>query len=82
MSEASVDLHFDAFKDIDWDHPDYAVDPTDPRWILPEADVLGRHPWYRGLPEDEQIRVGLYLQANVTKVGQQFEQMLIGGVMN
>ncbi|MGA8255259.1 MAG: diiron oxygenase [Nocardioides sp.] len=82
LSEASVDLHFDAFKDIDWDHPDYAIDPTDERWILPEADVLGRHPWYRGLPKDEQIRIGLYRQANVTKVGLQFEQILIAGLMN
>jgi len=82
LSEASVDLHFDAFKDIDWDHPDFAIDPTDERWILPEADVLGRHPWYRGLPKDEQIRIGLYRQANVTKVGLQFEQILIAGLMN
>ncbi len=82
LSEASVHQHFDAFLDIDWDHPDFAVDPTDERWILPEADVLGRHPWYKSLPKDEQIRVGLYRQANVTKVGLQFEQILVAGLMN
>lgn len=82
LSEASVHQHFDAFLDIDWDHPDFAIDPTDARWILPEADVLGRHPWYRALPKEEQIRVGLYRQANVTKVGLQFEQILIAGLMN
>jgi hypothetical protein len=82
LSEASVTQHFDAFADIDWDHPDYAIDPTDPRWVLPEADVLGRHPWYQALPLEEQIRVGLYRQANVTKVGLQFEQILIAGLMN
>lgn len=82
LSEASVHQHFDAFADIDWDHPDYAVDPADERWILPEADVLGRHPWYRALPRPEQIRVGIYRQANVTKVGLQFEQILIAGLMN
>ena len=82
LSEASVHQHFDAFLDIDWDHPDFAVDPTDERWILPEADVLGRHPWYQALPREEQIRVGLYRQANVTKVGLQFEQILIAGLMN
>lgn len=82
LSEASVEQNFDAFKDIDWDHPDYAVDPVDPRWKLPREHVLGSHEWYLGLPEDEQIRVGLYLQANVTKVGLQFEQVLISGVMN
>ena len=82
LSEASVHQHFDAFLDIHWDHPDLAIDPTDERWILPEADVLGRHPWYRALPKEEQIRVGLYRQANVTKVGLQFEQILIAGLMN
>ncbi|HET9420898.1 MAG TPA: diiron oxygenase, partial [Nocardioides sp.] len=82
LSEASVHQHFDAFLDIDWEHPDLAVDPTDERWILPEADVLGRHPWYQALPKAEQIRVGLYRQANVTKVGLQFEQILIAGLMN
>ena len=82
LSEASVNQHFDAFLDIDWDNPDFAIDPHDERWILPEADVLGRHPWYQALPKEEQIRVGLYRQANVVKVGLQFEQILIAGLMN
>ena len=82
LSEASVHQHFDAFKDIAWDHPDYAIDPHDRRWILPEVDVLGRTQWYRSLPREEQIRIGLYRQANVTKVGLQFEQILIAGLMN
>jgi hypothetical protein len=81
LSEASTDQHFDAFLDIAWDDPAYAIDPHDERWILPTADVLGRHPWYRALPREEQIRVGLYRQANVTKVGLQFEQVLISGLM-
>lgn len=82
LSEASVDQHFDAFLDIDWDNPDYAIDPSDERWILPATDPLGRHAWYRGLAKDEQIRIGLYRQANITKVGLQFEQVLIAGLMN
>lgn len=82
LSEASVEQHFDAFLDIDWDHPDYAIDPTDDRWILPLTDNLGRHAWYRALPRHEQRRIGLYRQANITKVGLQFEQILIAGLMN
>ncbi len=81
LSEASVHQHFDAFLDIDWDHPDFAVDPGDGRWVLPMSDPLGRHPWYRGLPRSEQIRIGIYRQANVTKVGLQFEQVLVAGLM-
>jgi hypothetical protein len=82
LSEASVHQHFDAFLDIDWNHPDFAIDPTDERWILPEADALGRTEWYRSLPKTRQIEIGLYRQANVTKVGLQFEQILIAGLMN
>lgn len=82
LSEASVEKHFDAFEDIDWENPAYAIDPTDERWVLPEADVLGRHPWYLSLPLEERIRIGLYRQANVCKVGLQFEQILVAGIMN
>jgi hypothetical protein len=81
LSEASVHRHFDAFLDIPWDDPEYAVRADDERWILPEEDVLGRHPWYRSLPKEEQIRIGLYRQANINKVGLQFEQVLIAGLM-
>lgn len=82
LSEASVEQHFDAFVDIAWDDPAHAIDPADPRWRLPEFDPLGRHPWYRSLPQEEQVRIGLYRQANITKVGLQFEQILIAGIMN
>jgi hypothetical protein len=82
LSEASVEQHFDAFTDIAWDDPDHAIDPADPRWVLPDVDALGGHPWYRALPEEEQVRIGLYRQANITKVGLQFEQILIAGLMN
>ncbi|GAA4819024.1 diiron oxygenase [Nocardioides caeni] len=81
LSEASVEQHFDAFVDIDWDNPDYAIRLDDPRWVLPSVDVLGRTEWYRSLPLEEQIRIGIYRQANICKVGLQFEQILIGGLM-
>ncbi|QWC85292.1 diiron oxygenase [Nocardioidaceae bacterium] len=82
LSQGSVDMHFDAFKDIAWDDPSYAVDPTDPRWILPAADPLGGSDWYRSLSRERQIEIGLYRQANIVKVGLQFEQILISGLMN
>jgi hypothetical protein len=81
LSEASVHQHFDPWTDIDWDAPDHAVRRDDPRWVLPEADALGRHPWYRALPLERQIEIGLWRQANVAKVGLQFENLLIRGLM-
>ncbi|MBA4085954.1 MAG: hypothetical protein C0493_13695 [Kytococcus sp.] len=80
LSRASVDTHFDAFVDIDWDAHD--IDPDDPRLILPSSDVIGGHPWYLSLDPQMQARVGLYRQANIMKVGLQFEQILISGLMN
>ncbi|WP_018157024.1 AurF N-oxygenase family protein [Demetria terragena] len=82
LSEASVEQHFDAFKDIDWDHPDYAIVPDDDRWILSAVDALGGTQWYQSLPRERQIEVGMYRMANLAKVGLQFEQLLIGGIMN
>ncbi|MCK5891204.1 MAG: diiron oxygenase [Aeromicrobium sp.] len=82
LSQASVDRHFDAFIDIPWDHPDFQVDPTDERWILPDGiDPLGSHPWYKGLPVERQIEIGMWRQANIMKVGLQFENILIRGIM-
>lgn len=81
LSEGSVRRSFDAFVDIPWDDPAYAIDTTDPRWSLPTVDALGAHPWYQALPEERRIEIGLWRQANVTKVGLQFENILIRGIM-
>ena len=81
LSEGSVRLSFNAFLDIGWDDPSFTVDPTDPRWVLPSADPLGNHPWYQALPLERRIEIGLARQANIAKVGWQFESLLIRGVL-
>ncbi|MCM6773677.1 diiron oxygenase [Nocardia sp. CDC159] len=82
LSEGSVNKHFDPFEDIDWDNPDFAADAGEERWVLPASgDALGRHPWYQALPLDEKIAIGKYRQANVAKVGLQFESILISGMV-
>ena len=81
LSEASVHQHFDAFLDIPWDDPLFGRRPEDDCWILPEADAVGRHPWYRALPEERQREIGRYRYGLVAKVGLQFEQFLIAGVI-
>ena len=81
LSTASVHQHFDAFLDIPWDEPEYAIVPNDPRWVLPDADPLGHTDWYKSLPLDRQIHIGMYRQASMVKVGLQFEQILISGLM-
>lgn len=82
LSQASVDRHFDAFADIDWDSPDFQVRPNDERWVLPaNVDPLGAHPWYQQQSLERQIKIGQWRQANILKVGLQFENILIRGIM-
>ena len=82
LSEGSVRRNFDPYRDIEWDAPEFAVIPGDRRWVLPETDPLGSHPWYRTQPPERQIEIGQWRQANVAKVGLQFESILIRGLMN
>ena len=82
LSQASVDRHFDAFVDIPWDEEDFQVRADDPRWVLPaNVDPLGAHPWYQAQSLERQIAIGQWRQANVLKVGLQFENVLIRGIM-
>ena len=82
LSQASVDRHFDAFVDVPWDDPAFQIDPTDPRWVLPAStDPLGAHPWYQAQSLERQIEIGMWRQANILKVGLQFENLLIRGIM-
>lgn len=81
LSEGSVHQHFEAFVDIKWDDPEFAVLADDPRWVLPESDIFGKSAWYKGLPQEQQIAIGMWRCANIAKVGMQFENLLIRGVM-
>lgn len=82
LSEGSVRRNFNPYTDIDWDSPEFAVTPGDERWVLPATDPLGRHRWYLSQPLAKRIEIGQWRQANVAKVGLQFELILIRGLMN
>lgn len=82
LSEGSVHRRFDPYLDIDWDSPELALDPDDPRWVLsPEFDPLGATRWYRELPLNRQIEIGKWRISNAVKVGAAFETILIRGMM-
>jgi hypothetical protein len=82
LSEGSVRRNFDPYLDIDWDSPEMALDPDDPRWVLsPEVDPLGATQWYQELPLERRIEIGRWRQANAIKVGAAFESILIRGMM-
>jgi len=81
LSKQSVNKRYECYRDIDWDAPEFRIDPADPRWELPATDPLGGTAWYRALPATERARVGLYRLATFMKVGLQFENVLSQGLL-
>lgn len=81
LSEGSVRRHFNPYTDIDWDAPDFSVTGDDPRWVVSATEPLGRHPWYLAQPLDKQIAIGMWRAANLVKVAEHFESVLVRGLM-
>jgi hypothetical protein len=81
LSRQSVEKHYDAYADIPWDDPAYAIDPDDPRWELPLEDSLGGTQWYRDQSPAVRSRIGLYRCASAMKIGLQFENILKRGLL-
>lgn len=80
LSRMSVDKHYDAFADIPWDDPAYALDPEDPRWEF-SPRTMGRSRWYQSQPPALRARMGLYYLASVMKAGVLFENVLQRGML-
>ncbi|MGH2474408.1 MAG: diiron oxygenase, partial [Candidatus Limnocylindrales bacterium] len=81
LSRQSVVKHFDAYADVDWDHPDHAIDPRDPRWELDSGSGLAGTDWYRSLPAETRARIGLHGITSNMKAGLQFENVLKRGLL-
>jgi hypothetical protein len=81
LNRLSVTRHFDAYGDVDWDAPELALDPCDPRFELDEADPLGTTPWYRSQPPEVRARLGCELVAAKMKTGLLFENVLERGLL-
>lgn len=81
LNKLSVERHFDAYADIDWDAPEFALEPTDPRFELPAVDPLRYTDWYAGLSPDERATIGCYRWAACMKTGWHFENLLQRGLL-
>ena len=81
LNRQSVNRHFDAYVDVDWDGPAMALDPEDPRWELSADDPLGATAWYRQLPAATRARIGCELVASKMKIGLIFESILKRGLL-
>ena len=81
LNRLSVAKHFEAYVDVDWDAPELALDPEDPRWELRDDDPLGGTEWYRSLPQATRARLGCELIASKMKIGLVFENVLKRGLL-
>jgi hypothetical protein len=81
LSVQSVRKHYDAYVDIDWDAPEMQIDKADPRWELPEDDVLGGTAWYKAQPQAARAELGLTAIVNSMKLGVVFESVLKRGLL-
>lgn len=81
LNKLSVERHFDAYADIDWDAPELALDPTDARFELPAIDPLRHTDWYAGLSPTDRATIGCYRWAACMKTGWHFENLLQRGLL-
>lgn len=81
LSHQSVVKHYDAYADIPWDDPAYAIDPEDPRFALSPDDALGGTAWYQSQPATVRARIGLHMIATFARIGWQFESVLKRGLL-
>lgn len=81
LSHQSVVKHFDAYADIDWDAPEMAIDPHDPRFEFEPDHPLGATAWYQALPAETRAEMGLHAIVANMKAGLQFESVLKRGLL-
>lgn len=81
LSHQSVVKHFDAYADVPWDDPAFAIDPDDPRFELSARDALGATAWYQRQPPAVRARIGLHMIATFARIGWQFESVLKRGLL-
>ena len=82
LSHQSVVKHFDAYADVPWDTPEFALDPADPLLELGPDDPLGVTSWYQGQPQPTRARIGLHMIATFARIGYSFESILKRGLLD
>ncbi len=81
LSRQSVEKHFDAYADVAWDSPEFAIDPADPRFELWAGEPLGATAWYRNQSPEVRARIGLHRWGTAMRTGWEFENLLQRGLL-
>ena len=83
LSEASVEKHWEAYADIDWDAlaaESFHDDNT--QWKLPKTDPLHSHPWYLAQSPETQAKIVKWRVVSHMRVGIEFENTLSRGLLS
>ena len=83
LSKQSVDKHFNAYEDVDWDAEEMQIELGKGHWTLTDGqlDPIGSTQWYQGLDDLAKDKLGLYSVAIRMKFGLQFESILKRGLL-
>lgn len=81
LLELAVGNGHDAWTDVPWDEPEFAVSAGDPRLRLWHFDPLAWTDGYRALSPEDQSRVGLIRLSHNMRVGWEFENLLQQGLL-
>jgi hypothetical protein len=82
LNRSSVEKHYDAYADIDWNSSENQIDPRDPVWELePEDDPIAGTDWYRSQTSERRRLMGLDRICGFLRVGSQFEDILVRGLL-
>lgn len=81
LNRHSVQKHFDAYEDVDWDAPEHRIELDDPRFERPATHGLGATEWYRSLPQPTRAKIGLHLAVAQLRLGIDFESVLSRGLL-
>lgn len=81
LSELSVCKYHDPFTDIDWDAPEHALHPDDPRFCIADDHPLAQSAWYASLSMEDRTRFGLSWGLQQLKYGVTFEAVLSRGLL-
>lgn len=77
---ASARRAVDPFTAIPWNDPDFAVDPTDPRWVPAVPDASRGSAWLSSLEDDDRARYSVERICAFLLVGIEFERGLCQGL--
>ena len=77
-----MEKHWEAYADIPWDDPEYAVDKTTPAGSFRRSTRSARPSGTGRSRTEVQAQIGLWRVATAMKIGLQFENLLKRGLLN